>query len=183
MYTAKSSGATVAGLYSLAENKSYTLALPDPPIRNQFFLGSAHGWIITADERSELHLVNPITGDRIALPSVTTISNVMPIYDESGAVQAYHSWYGGESESRWSPSAFALANLRNYYFQKVFLSSDPSTESYIVVLIHNTWSQLSFARGGEDHWTSLSPNREFADCIFKDDLLYALTNTTKNKAL
>ena len=66
----------------IAEKKAYTLTLPDPPICTRDIIGSSYGWIITADERCELHLVNPITGEQIALPSVSTIEQVKPIFDE-----------------------------------------------------------------------------------------------------
>ena len=72
LYTSESTDAREAGLYSITEKKAYTLTLPDPPIRSRYIIGSSYGWIITADEKSELHLVNPITGKQIALPSVTS---------------------------------------------------------------------------------------------------------------
>jgi hypothetical protein len=81
LYTSESAGERAASLYNLVEKKSYTLTLPDPPVRSRHIIGSSYGWIITADERSELHLVNPITGEQIALPSVTTIEQVKPVFD------------------------------------------------------------------------------------------------------
>ncbi|CAL4966582.1 unnamed protein product [Urochloa decumbens] len=152
VYTAKSRGDSAAGLYSLSEKKAYTLALPDPPVRSMSFIGSAHGWIIAADDRSELHLINPITGDRIALPSITTTE------------------FG-----RTTPNVYGLSELRDIFFDKAFLSSDPSTGNYIVAAIHNPCYRLSFARAGDDCWTLLPPHDDFGDCIFKDDLMYALT--------
>ncbi|CAL5040320.1 unnamed protein product [Urochloa decumbens] len=172
LYTAKSRGQSAAGLYSLAEKKPYTLALPDPPIRSRYFLGSAYGWIITADERSELHLLNPITGDQIALPSVTTFEHVTPIYDKNGTVEEYSSYCALPGPH--GPSTYSLSKLREFFFHKAFLSSDPSTGDYIVVVIHNTYYRLSFARSGDDRWTSLPPQCYFADCIFKDGLMYAV---------
>jgi hypothetical protein len=83
LYTSGSVGARAACLYSLAEKKTYTLTLPDPPLRSRYIFGSSYGWIVTADERSELHIVNPITGDQIALPSVTTIDQVKPILSDT----------------------------------------------------------------------------------------------------
>ncbi|CAN6176917.1 unnamed protein product [Urochloa humidicola] len=173
LYTAKSRGQSAAGLYSLAEKKPYTLALPDPPIRTRHFLGSAYGWIITADERSELHLLNPITGDQIALPSITTMEYVIPIYDENGVIKAYSSYCA--MPGPYGPWTYSPRKLRDTFFQKAFLSSDPSTGDYIVVVIHNTYYRLSFARSGDDRWTSLPPHLSFADCVFKDGLMYALT--------
>uniref|UniRef100_A0A0E0GSZ2 Uncharacterized protein n=1 Tax=Oryza nivara TaxID=4536 RepID=A0A0E0GSZ2_ORYNI len=47
-------------------------------------------------------------------------------------------------------------------------------ENYLVVLIHNPHSQLSFARVGDDKWTWLPPHTHYADCIYKDGILYAV---------
>ncbi|KAK3136121.1 hypothetical protein QOZ80_5BG0428390 [Eleusine coracana subsp. coracana] len=58
-----------AELYSLAADKSYRLPqLPDPPIADRYIWGSSHGWLVTADDGSELHLLNPATGEQIGLP-------------------------------------------------------------------------------------------------------------------
>lgn len=101
LYTFESDGTKATGLYSLAEKKAYMLTLLDPALPSSFIIGSSHGWIITADERSELHLVNPITGKQIALPPVTTIEQVKPIFDDSGAVHKYkYSWYTGHDGFR-----------------------------------------------------------------------------------
>jgi hypothetical protein len=62
-YTCESTSSNVGYLYRLKENRSYKLTLPEPPIRSTLLIGSSNGWLITADERSKLHLVNPITGE------------------------------------------------------------------------------------------------------------------------
>lgn len=80
LYTSESAGENVACLYSLAEKRTYRLTLPEPPIHRRYLIGSSHGWVITVDERSEMHLVNPITREQIALPSVITFEQVAPIY-------------------------------------------------------------------------------------------------------
>ncbi|KAL6654846.1 hypothetical protein ACP70R_008311 [Stipagrostis hirtigluma subsp. patula] len=149
LYTSESAGAMAMGLYSLAEKKAYTLTLPDPPICSRHIIGSSYGWIITADERSELHLLNPITGEQIDLPSVTTIEQVKPIFDDAGAICSYeYSWYSGDHVESDTPSIFVVSELRDLLFHKAFLSSDPSMGDYFVVVIHNPHAQLSF---GEIH--------------------------------
>ncbi|XP_071681362.1 putative F-box protein At2g33190 [Lolium perenne] len=89
LYTYESAGDSVTCLYSLTEKRSYQLTLLEPPICTRCLIGSSHGWLVTVDERSEMHLVNPITGEQIALPSVITIEQVKPIFDEYGAVHKY----------------------------------------------------------------------------------------------
>ncbi|TVU24943.1 hypothetical protein EJB05_27414, partial [Eragrostis curvula] len=122
---------------TLAENRVYKLTLPEPPIRSRNLIVSSNGWLVTADERSELHIINPITGQQIALPSVTTIEQVKPLFDYAGAVQDYKlSQYIGEYVLGY-PDIFPLDKLRDKLYEKAFLFSDSSTRSFIVVLIHN----------------------------------------------
>ncbi|KAE8788930.1 hypothetical protein D1007_36930 [Hordeum vulgare] len=174
-YTSESDPDDVLSLYSLAEKKSYKLTLPQPPIRSRYFIGSSHGWLVTVDERSEMHLLNPITCEQIALPSVTTIEHVKPIFDEYGDVCKYEmSWHTGMRISRDPPSIFALAELRDRLQWKAFVFPDTSTGSYIVVLIHHPQCQLSFAKAGDDKWTWLPPAYLYNDCIYKDGILYAV---------
>ncbi|KAF8694585.1 hypothetical protein HU200_005724 [Digitaria exilis] len=176
LYTSESIGDRAMGLYSLAEKKAYTLTVPDPPIRSREVIGSSYGWIITADERSELQLLNPISGDQIALPSVTTIGQVEPIYDDAGTLCQYeYTRYAADWISETPPEILDLNALRDYLFYKAFLSSDPSTGDYIVVLIHLPDYQLSFARGGDVEWTWLPPHTMYEDCQFQGSLLYATT--------
>ncbi|KAE8788928.1 hypothetical protein D1007_36928 [Hordeum vulgare] len=175
VYASESDPDDVLSLYSLAEKKSYKLTLPQPPIRSRYFIGSSHGWLVTVDERSEMHLLNPITCEQIALPSVTTIEHVKPIFDEYGDVCKYEmSWHTGMRISRDPPSIFALAELRDRLQWKAFVFPDTSTGSYIVVLIHHPQCQLSFAKAGDDKWTWLPPAYLYNDCIYKDGILYAV---------
>ncbi|KAF8692528.1 hypothetical protein HU200_039629 [Digitaria exilis] len=158
LYTSESIGDRAMGLYSLAEKKAYTLTVPDPPIQSREVIGSSYGWIITADERSELQLLNPITGDQIALPSVTTIEQVGPIYDDVGTLCEYEY-------SRHSADCI-VGTTATRELASVF--SDRSTKSYIVVLIHNPICQLSFTRIGDSEWTWLPPSADYEDCIYID---------------
>ncbi|CAM0874506.1 unnamed protein product [Alopecurus aequalis] len=183
LYTSESAGDNVACLYSLAEKRVYNLTLPDPPIRSRRLIGSSHGWLVTADDKSELHLVNAITGQQIALPSVSTFDYVEPIFDNAGTVINYRVW-----ESPYDPNLDTEMvgremlfhappdELRNDMYNKAFIFPDPSTGSYIVVLIHGPGRQLSFARVGDRKWTLLPPVWDYYEqCIYMDDLLYAST--------
>jgi hypothetical protein len=178
LYTSDSAGDSSAYLYSLAEKRSYKLTLPEPPIRSRCLIESSHGWLLTADERSEMHIVNPITCEQIALPSVVTLEQVKPIFDEYGTLRKYElSWHTGTRTGSVSPTIFALDKLRDELHYKAFVFPDTLMGSCIVVLIHNPIRQLSFARVGDDKWTWLPPHEGYDDCTYKDGLLYAVTRT------
>ncbi|CAN6170655.1 unnamed protein product [Urochloa humidicola] len=173
LYTSAAAGENVACLYSLVEKRAYKITMPEPPIRTRSLIGSSNGWLITADERSEMHLVNPITGEQIALPSVITIEHVKPIFDGSGTINQYELSFHTAEEVCWVQQ-HAPNELREYLYFKAFVFPDPSTESYIVVLIHHPYYQLSFARAGDEEWTWLPHGTEYSDCVYMDGLLYAL---------
>uniref|UniRef100_A0A0A9GMC4 F-box domain-containing protein n=1 Tax=Arundo donax TaxID=35708 RepID=A0A0A9GMC4_ARUDO len=79
-----------AELYSVTAGKSYRLPdLPDPPVADRYIWGSPHGWLATADARSELHLLNPATGDQIGLLPVATIEQVTPVLDDAGELSRF----------------------------------------------------------------------------------------------
>ncbi|XBI92869.1 hypothetical protein VPH35_029841 [Triticum aestivum] len=137
LYTSESTGESVACLYSLAEKRSYKLR-------------SSHGWLVTVDDRSEMHVSNHITCEQIALPSVITIKKVNPVVDEYGDAHMYDS-----------PSIFALNKLRHEIHYKAFVFPDTSIGSYIV---------------GDDNWTWLPPYDDYSDCTYKDGFLYVACN-------
>ncbi|VAI91510.1 unnamed protein product [Triticum turgidum subsp. durum] len=121
-----------------------------------------------------MHLVNPITGQQIALPSVTTIEYVKPIFDESRSVHEYEYPSHSSREAFFTPSIMPRCKLREYCFQfKAFVFHDAPTGSYIVVLIHKPFTHISFARVGDDKWTLLRPHCHYRDCTYKDGFLYA----------
>jgi hypothetical protein len=182
-YTSESAGDNVACLYSLAEKRVYNLTLPDPPIRSRYLIGSSHGWLVTANDKSELHLVNAITGQQIALPSAITLDSVEPIFDYAGTIVNYEVWEAPndpdiDTEMVGRKMLFHAPpdELRNIY-NNVFIFPDPSAGSYIVVLNHGPSRQLSFARVGDRNWTLLPPGWNYEQCIYMDDLLYASTRS------
>jgi hypothetical protein len=171
LYTSESVGDNVACLYSLAERRVYNITLPDPPISSRHLIGSSHGWLVTADDKSELHLLNPITGQQIALPPVITIEHVEPILDNAGAIIEYE--YRHDSDA----TRHALDELRDELYFKAFVFPDASTGSYIVVLILLAYPQLLFARVGDCKWTLLHSGLYYKQCIHMDGLLYAFART------
>ena len=179
LYTSESDADNVACLYNLAEDRVYRLTLPELAIRSRYLIGSSNGWLVTADERSELHMVNPITGEQIALPPVTTIEQVKPILDDAGEIKEYElSHFSGEEVFR-DPTILALNELRDDLYFKAFVFPDEaSSGSYIVVLIHQPY-ELSFARTGDSKWTLLAARDSYEDCMYVEGVLYAVTGACR----
>ncbi|OEL14009.1 hypothetical protein BAE44_0024972 [Dichanthelium oligosanthes] len=142
--------AGAAMLYSITDGRSYPVPLTGgASIPGGFWLGTSHGWLVTADEHAELHLVNPVTGQEInSLPSVATMEQVRRVHDESGAVVAdTYLVYAYD----WSLQVYPLDNLgftldsrelADYLYHRAFISSDPSDGGgdCVVVLIY--WAAL-----------------------------------------
>ncbi|CAN6381286.1 unnamed protein product [Urochloa humidicola] len=178
---------SVAGateMFSLTTSRSYTLPkLPtDTYVADRYIFGSSHGWLVTADGRSELHLFNPATGEQLGLAPIVTIEHVTPVLDDNGRLSRYNlSFYDARLPrlELHPPLAFQVGELREALFVKVVLSCDPSRGDCTAMLIHNPNRQLSFARvglGGEQwHWVTTSPRYvDYSDCIYHAGAFYAM---------
>ncbi|KAF0889500.1 hypothetical protein E2562_024555 [Oryza meyeriana var. granulata] len=181
LYTTAAAGPRAAVIYSLADKATYTVRLPDPPIAERYIIGSSHGWLVTADDRSELHLLNPATGEQLALPSVTTVEHVRPLYDGAGNLHKYEVlFFDGNLRSN-DEDLDAVTHppetFREFFYLKAVISGDPSRGDYAVMLIHHPHYQLSFARSGDKKWTwvKFENNVLFRDCIYHDGVFYAQT--------
>lgn len=171
-----------AKIYSLAAGRSYTLPdLPGTPAADRYIWGSSHGWLVTADARSELQLLNPATGQQIGLLPIATMEHVTPVLDDSGELNRYDlSFYDATFARKETqpPQPYEVGELREVLYLNVVLSGDPSLGDCTVMLIHNPFRQLSFSRvGGEQwHWITTSPlYAEYSDCIYQDGTFYVMT--------
>lgn len=97
-----------------------------------------------------------------------------PVFDRDGNLERYDlSLHGDE------PQPYGVDELRGVLYLKVVLSGDPALRDCTVVVIHNPYRYLSFARVGDDKWRWIpsapgEPPR-YSDCIFADDgALYAM---------
>nr|AHW98554.1 hypothetical protein [Oryza sativa f. spontanea] len=60
-------------LYSISDRRAAAARAGEAAMRGCFVLGgSGDGWLVTADKRSRLRMVNPVTGAHRALPAITT---------------------------------------------------------------------------------------------------------------
>ncbi|KAK1606701.1 hypothetical protein QYE76_030374 [Lolium multiflorum] len=177
LYCTEAAGPSAVGMYSLLEQRAYTITLPDPPITGRFVIGSSHGWLITADEKSDLVLLNPITGEQMRLPPVTTMEHIKPVMSGDGVLEQYEMfYYHGMFETPEQPtSTHGLDEYRETVYFKAVLSSDPSSAGdCTAMLIHQPYWQLSFAKVGGDTWNWIGTDADYTDGIHHDGWFYAV---------
>ncbi|KAM0890323.1 hypothetical protein ACQ4PT_027135 [Festuca glaucescens] len=177
LYCTKAAGPSAVGMYSLLEQRAYTISLPDPPIAGRYLIGSSHGWLITADEKSDLMLLNPITGEQMRLPPVTTMHHIKPVMNGDGVLEGYKmSYYHGKLFPRIEEPActYQLDEYRETVYFKAVLSSDPFSGDCTVMLIHQPYWQLSFAKVGGETWNWIGIGTDYTDGIHHDGWFYAV---------
>ncbi|EES08764.1 hypothetical protein SORBI_3005G170600 [Sorghum bicolor] len=144
-----------------------TLRIPFPlaPLDRRPLLGSGHGWLITADEASDLHLLNPVTGDHVALPPITALHHVERGTDEDGdpAYLVYenlpeYNCSNSRFEVDTEPTILPVDEAHGCMYFRVVLSASPSAgRACVVLLLHMPRGEVSFARLGDDRWTWVAP--------------------------
>jgi hypothetical protein len=121
-------GGNVATLHNISTNKAYHVPLPDPPFRSQFVVGSSHGWLVTADERSNLHLLNPFNGSQLDLSPPQSIKGVRVCFGDGGAVTVEMLCVKSRRVNSYvEPRFFPPEKTRLFLFERVVLSGDPSS--------------------------------------------------------
>ncbi|ONK57914.1 uncharacterized protein A4U43_C09F5570 [Asparagus officinalis] len=143
---------------SFSENRTYSIPLPLPEIRRRVCIGSSHGWLVTVYDMSEMHLLNPVTGVQIQLPSITTLPYVCDYVEAD----------------------------RRYFLYKAILSLPPPADGsgdFTVILLHNPFrlhdddfSNMAITKVGDNSWTSLPQacHDSIADIIPHKGQLYGV---------
>lgn len=181
---------STATLYSPSSGDCFRVRLPDPPLRSRALVGSAHGWLVTADEQSNLHLVNPLTGAQVALPPVTALHHVESFVDEEGnIVYSVDESLGPddpeanlpefeELADREVPVEYPAEKLRLFMYHRVILSCSPSAgRKCVALLVHRPDGMISFARPGDERWTHINRDTGYTDALYNknDGLFYLLS--------
>ncbi|CAN6321195.1 unnamed protein product [Urochloa humidicola] len=112
LYSCAADDADIATLYSPAGGAAFKVRLPAPAFRTRHVLGAGHGWVITADEASNLQALNPLTGAQVDLPPAAGLHHVESSTDDQGrpAYNVHDKVYPD------TPGFYAPRELRMYFF-------------------------------------------------------------------
>ncbi|CAM0146220.1 unnamed protein product [Urochloa decumbens] len=158
LYSCADDDADTATLYSPSGGAAFKVRLPAPAFRSHHVVGSGHGWVITADEKSNLQLLNPLTTAQLDLPPVTGLHHVDSFADEQG--RTMYRLYG---EDPWRPDyamPYKPKELRLFLYHRAYLSCrPPAGAACVVLLLCQPDGELSFARLGDDRWTHIAKSQ------------------------
>jgi hypothetical protein len=106
------------------------------------------------------------------------MEHVNPLLNDDGVLKRYEvSYYDGAlPRVEKGRSTFSLDEYGDLVYSKATLSCDPSSGECIVMLIHEPFGQLSFARVGDAHWRWLDMHSYYSDCIYHDGWFYAMAD-------
>uniref|UniRef100_A0A0D9XTE0 KIB1-4 beta-propeller domain-containing protein n=1 Tax=Leersia perrieri TaxID=77586 RepID=A0A0D9XTE0_9ORYZ len=143
-------------------------------------VGSAHGWLFTSDPRdANPYLVNPLTGERASLPPITTLRCVKGsrriILSDSGENIAYDVDFRSGNGDDDAVKPVMAGAARRLMYHRVAISG-----ACVVLLVHMPYREISFARPGDERWTSLTgAGGGFLDAVHNphDGLFYLLQST------
>ncbi|KAM0839733.1 hypothetical protein ACQ4PT_060120 [Festuca glaucescens] len=169
-----------ATLYSLADSGPAVVRATG---LDHVVLGSSDGggWLVTADDRARMHLVNPVTGERHALPDITTIPRLFT--HGGGASFTLHlehfacgpPYCYGYGDRRPPGGLTMQAELmREIFYRKVVLS-DSSPRPTAMLITGSKFGVTAFATGGGT-WRLAAPSSSgIEDAIYYNGQFYSIT--------
>ncbi|KAL6627253.1 hypothetical protein ACP70R_030979 [Stipagrostis hirtigluma subsp. patula] len=129
---------------------------------------------LCTNRQSDLHLLNPITGAQLALPPAHTVKGVSLSFTGDGVLDGHYISHldlrNRCVDDDFEPEFYPAKKTRQFLYEKVILSSDPSAGDCIVLLKHRPWEHFSFARIGDTKWTWLDAMQR---CDRYDDFFYS----------
>jgi hypothetical protein len=114
LYSCADDDADTATLYSPSGGVAFKVRLLAPSFRSRHVVGSAHGWVVTADEASNLQALNPLTGAQVDLPPVTGFHHVEPCPEGRQSAMASPPTTSTRESS--APALPASTQLGSYVF-------------------------------------------------------------------
>ncbi|XP_062182998.1 uncharacterized protein LOC133887097 [Phragmites australis] len=152
-----------AALHCPASGSTLRIPFPRAPLARRPLLGSGRGWLVTADEASDLHLLNPVTRAQVALPPITALYHVKsftdelgdPVYNEHGdpMYKVYENLLNDQCKIDLEPTILDAPDAYCMYYRVVLSASPSAGRACIVLLLHMPHGEISFARLGDERWT------------------------------
>ncbi|CAL9125825.1 unnamed protein product [Musa acuminata var. zebrina] len=150
--------------FSIVEKKIYKIQCPEPMIGKRIYVGSCHGWLATLDGRCNMHLLNPLTGAQIPLPSVLTLPFIRDIYSLEGQITNFNAEQDHNQYSLWLK-----------FIRKVVISKAPDADNdFTIMMIYSHWCKLAFARAGDKAWTPIISPYYYSDIIYRNAKFYTI---------
>ncbi|CAL9211106.1 unnamed protein product [Musa hybrid cultivar] len=155
---------STAKFFSIVEKKIYKIQCPQPMIGKRIYVGSCHGWLVTLDGRCNMHLLNPLTGAQIRLPSVLTLPFIRDIYNLEGQITNFNVEQDHNHYSLWLK-----------FIRKVVISKAPDADNdFTIMMIYSHWCKLAFARAGDKAWTPIISPYYYSDIIYRNAKFYTI---------
>nr|XP_009409590.2 PREDICTED: probable F-box protein At4g22165 [Musa acuminata subsp. malaccensis] len=155
---------STAKFFSIVEKKIYKIQCPQPMIGKRIYVGSCHGWLVTLDGRCNMHLLNPLTGAQIRLPSVLTLPFIRDIYNLEGQITNFNVEQDNNHYSLWLK-----------FIRKVVISKAPDADNdFTIMMIYSHWCKLAFARAGDKAWTPIISPYYYSDIIYRNAKFYTI---------
>ncbi|KAF3330791.1 hypothetical protein FCM35_KLT04145 [Carex littledalei] len=155
-------------MYSIPDK--FQFKLEEPFLHEKLFIGSQYGWLIVLDQHCEPFLFNPLTGESIPLPSITTLLTVRPCHSITGDIVSYFAIIYCFIEDS-SPFSYYTHEdyLREITFKKVVISSNPSVVSsnFVAAALVGLVSDLVGVGPDKGTWNLLREEELYMDIMFR----------------
>ena len=150
-------------------------------------LGSSCGWLASADDRAQIYLINPATGEQHALPHISTTGVLLTYAGDCFCFQvdrlltARFGCGPPFKDHFWGPDGMGTLTLSAHqmctgFYRKVVLSASPRPGNYTAMLIpHRIFGAPAFATAEDPTWR-LAPSRDgVEDAIHHHGQFYSIS--------
>ncbi|XP_051212728.1 uncharacterized protein [Lolium perenne] len=171
-------------LFTIADQRGATVPAPAPALRDHVIVGSARGWLATADARGQIYLVNPATGEQHELPHIATTGVFLPSakYHHFSLVMepflTIRYGHGPPFNHCWvNTHTWDNSLMRTQFYRKVVLSSSsPRPGAYEAMLLwRRELGAPAFASAEDPSWSLARSPEGVEDAIHHDGQFYSVS--------
>lgn len=163
---------TSCAFFDSLEKKVHKVELPEAG--EKVFKGSAYGWVVVAEKSGAIFLLNPLTRNKIKLPSRSKFPDVRK-YRADKVGNEYLIWIYSAVLAPGRYQSHDATHVLNFLLRKVILSSSPTSMDFVAVALYGEYGHLAYCKRGDKKWSLI--DNKFPTCddiIFHEGQLYAL---------